>query len=258
MRNRLHSAGLRARRPYVGVPLSQRHRQARLAWTGQNRRWTNQQWATVLFNDESRFLLDMLDRRRRVWRRRGERYANCAIVEHVRYGGGSLMVWGGISVRSRTELLVLNGTLTGQRYINEVLQPVVLPFVQQNNVVLQDDNARPHRARIVLQFLQQNNVDHLDWPARSPDLSPIEHVWYILGQRVRQRVPRLRTLQANAALQEEWRRIPQLQIARLIRSMRRRCVACIDATSGHTRYWQICEVSMVTLVIFHTNFLIHF
>ena len=45
----------KARRPYVGVPLSQRHRQARLAWTRQHRRWTNQQWATVLFTDESRF-----------------------------------------------------------------------------------------------------------------------------------------------------------------------------------------------------------
>ena len=75
------------------------------------------------------------------------------------------MVWGGISFCFHTELLVLNGTLTGQCYINEVLQPVVLPFVQQHQVVLQDDNARPHRARIVQQFLQQNNVDHLDWPA---------------------------------------------------------------------------------------------
>ena len=59
------------------------------------------------------------------------------------------MVWDGISVHFRTELLVLKGTLTGQRYINEVLQPVVLLFVQQYHVVLQDDNARPHRARIV-------------------------------------------------------------------------------------------------------------
>ena len=200
----------------------------------------------------------MLDRRRHVWRRRGERYANCAIVEHDQYGGGSLMIWGGISVRARTELLVLNGTPTGQCYINEVLQLVVLPFVQQHHVVLQDDNARPHRARIVQQFLQQNNVDHLDWPARSPDLSPIELVWDILGQRVWQRVPRPRTLQAlGAALKEEWRRIPQLQIARLIRSICRRCVACIDATGGLTRYWQICEVLLVTLVIFHTNFLIY-
>ena len=81
VRNRLHSAGPRARRPYVGVQHSQRHRQARIAWTRQHRRWTNQQWATVLFTDESQFLLDMLDRRRHVWRRRGARYANCAIVD---------------------------------------------------------------------------------------------------------------------------------------------------------------------------------
>ena len=132
---------------------------------------------------------------------------------------------------------MLNETLTSQLYINEVLQPVVLPFVQQHHVVLQDDNARPHRARIVQQFLQQNNVDHLDWPTRSLDLSPIEHLLDILGQRVRQRVPLPRTLQAlSAALQEKWRRIPQLQIAKPIRSMRRRCVACVDATGGYTRY----------------------
>ena len=74
------------------------------------------------------------------------------------------MVWGGIPVHSRTELFVLKGTQTGQRYINEVLQPVVLLLVQQYHVVLQDDNARPHRARIVQQFLRQNNVDHFDWP----------------------------------------------------------------------------------------------
>ena len=90
------------------------------------------------------------------------------------------------------------------------------------HVVLQDDNTRLHWARIVQKFMQQNNVDNLDWPARSLDLSPIEHVWDILGQRVRQRVPQPRTLQVlGAALQEEWRRIPQLQIARLIRSMHR-------------------------------------
>ena len=253
VRNRLYSAGFSARRPYVGVPLSQRHRQARLAWTRQRRRWTNQQWATVLFTDESRFLLDMLDRRRRVWRRRGERYANWAIVEHERYGGGSLMVWGGISVRSRTELLVLNRTLTGQHYINEVLQPVVLSFVQQHHVVLQDDNAKPHRARIVQQFLQQNNVDHLDWPARSPDLSLIEQLMGHSRPACTLYDRAFHDQERSKLWAQPWRRIPQLQKPRLIRSMRRRCVACIDATGGHTRYWQIYEVLLVTLVIFHTN-----
>ena len=51
-----------------------------------------------------------------------------------------------------------------------MLQPVVLPLVQQHHVVLQDDNTRPHRARIVQQFLQQNNVDHLDWACSIPRL----------------------------------------------------------------------------------------
>ena len=143
----------------------------------------------------------MLDRRRRVWRRRGRGTRTAPLLNMT--GMEEEVLWYGAAY--------LFVPVQSQRYINEVLQPVVLPFVQQHNVVLQYDNARPHRARIVQQFLQQNNVDHLDWPARSPDLSPIEHVWDILGQRVRQRVPGPRTLQAlGAALQEEWRRIPQL------------------------------------------------
>ena len=237
VRKRLHSAGLRARRPYVGVVLTPRHRQARLAWVRQFRRWNNQQWASVLFTDESRYVLDMLDRRRRVWRRHGERYANCNVVQHDRYKGGSVMVWGGISVRSRTDLVVIDGNLTGQRYINEVLQPVVLPFLHQHQCQYQDHNARPHRARIVQDFFRQNNVVRIDWAARSPDMSPIEHVWDILGQRVRRRIPAPRTRQTlAAALQEEWRLIPQHRIARIIRSMRRRCESLFAANGGHTRY----------------------
>ena len=194
-------------------------------------------WASVLFTDESHYVLDMLDRRRRVWRRRGERYANCNVVQHDRYGGGSVMVWGGISVRSRTDLVVIDGNLTGQRYINEVLQPVVLPFLHQHQCQYQDDNARPHRARIVQDFFRQNNVVRIDWPARSPDMSPIEHVWDILGQRVQRRIPAPRTCQTlAAALQEEWRLIPQHRIARIIRSMRRRCESLFAADGGHTRY----------------------
>ena len=53
---------------------------------------------------------------------------------------------------------------------------------------IQDDNARPHRARIVDGFLQANNVSGLDWPAMSPDLSCIEHVWDVLGTAVQKRM----------------------------------------------------------------------
>ena len=82
-------------------------------------------------------------------------------------------MWGGISSRGRTALVVVDGTLTGIRYRDEIIQPHVLPFVQQRDAMLQQDNARPHVARVVTDFLTQNNVNVLPWPAISPDLSPI-------------------------------------------------------------------------------------
>ena len=56
-----------------------------------------------------------------------------------------------------------------------------------NLTLFQQDNARPHTARVVQQFFDANNVNVLPWPARSPDLSPIEHLFYHLGQWIRRR-----------------------------------------------------------------------
>ena len=87
-------------------------------------------------------------------------------------------MWGGISWRYRTPLVVIEGNLTSRRYIDEV-EPVVVPFLQNhaNLMLCQQDNARPHSARLTTDFLGQNNVQVLPWPAFSPDLSPIEHLW---------------------------------------------------------------------------------
>ena len=77
------------------------------------------------------------------------------------YNGGSVIVWAGVTADRRTDLVVIPGTLNSQLYIDEVLLPHVLPCLRRlgvNNSTFQDDNARPHRARIVDAFLQQNNV----------------------------------------------------------------------------------------------------
>ncbi|KAI3352196.1 hypothetical protein L3Q82_005160 [Scortum barcoo] len=113
IRNRLHEGGLRARRPVVGPVLTAQHRGARLAFAEEHQNLQVRHWRPVLFTDESRFTLSTCDRRERVWRRQGERYAACNVVQHDRFGGGSVIVWGGISMEGRTDLYCLgNGSLT--------------------------------------------------------------------------------------------------------------------------------------------------
>ena len=100
------------------------------------------------------------------------------------------MVWAGVTADRGTDLVVVPGILTGQRYIDEKLRPHAVSFLcpMGKNGIFQDDNARPHQARIVDGFLQANSVRRLEWPAMSLDLSRIEHVWDVLGRAVQKRM----------------------------------------------------------------------
>lgn len=239
VRNRLREHNIRPRRPAIRPVLQPRHRVARLAWARRHLRFRLQDWNTILFTDESRFHLDSHDGRLRAYRRPGERFSDPCVIERRAFGGGSVMVWGGITATGRTALQLVNGNLTAARYRDEILQPHVIPFIQNhgNNVTLQQDNARPHVARVVQNFLQQQNVNLLDWPAVSPDLSPIEHLWDEMDRRLRRLPnPPVTLAELGPALVNIWNNIPQAFVRNLVSSMRRRCVACIDANGGHTRY----------------------
>ena len=211
---------IRPRRPYVGQGLTARHRAARLQWARRHFLWGRQQWARVLFSDESRLNLSHHDGRIRVFRRRGERFADNCLIERDRFGGGSVRVWGG---RRKTNLIVVQGNLNAQGYINQILQPEAVPFLQRHGpAVLMHDNARPHVARICRQFLNRNNVNVLPWPAVSSDMNPIEHIWDYLGRKVRARGNVHNLMDLENALIQEWKNIPKVVIRRYVRSMRGR------------------------------------
>ncbi|GFW53585.1 HTH_Tnp_Tc3_2 domain-containing protein [Trichonephila clavipes] len=81
VRNRLHNAGLYARRPVVCVPLNERQRRNRLCWAREHVSWTQQQWASVLFTDESRFTMESDSGRLLIWREQRTRYHQSNTVE---------------------------------------------------------------------------------------------------------------------------------------------------------------------------------
>ena len=234
---RLQEQGMHCRRPFIGPTLTILNRANRLQWARTHIRWTFRQWNRVLFTDESRFCLSVADGRQRIWRRKGERHAAACVLQHNRFGGPSVMVWGGISGQYRTPLVVIDGNITAQRYVDEVLRPYVLPFRAAHPQVniFQHDNARPHAARLTKDFLTEEEVPVMPWVPYSPDQNPIEHLWDELGRRVYARNPASRQA-LIICLQEEWEAIPQAFIQKLIHSMRNRCRMCIEANGGHTRY----------------------
>ena len=147
------------------------------------------------------------------------------------------MVWGVISYHTRSRLVVVRGNLTGQCYIDEILAQAVVPFMNANRrlALLQQDSARCHTARICTAYQQQQHVDVLPWPAKSPDLSPIEHLWDTMDRRRRRRWPVI-LAQLKLFLIQEWYAIPQGDSQNLIRSMRRCCIALRESNGGHTWY----------------------
>ncbi|GFY01156.1 transposable element Tc1 transposase [Trichonephila clavipes] len=179
----LAEANLKSKLPFHALPLTPEHRQLRLLWCQARSMWNVTDWQMVVFSDESQFVLGTDDNRVRVWRHPGERYNSPhTVLRHTARTPG-VMVWGVIAYDSRSTLIVMRGTLTDQRYVDDVLRPHVGPFLNGlPGAILQQDNALPHTARVAQDFLR--HFQTLAWPVRSPDLSPVEHVWDQLKRKM--------------------------------------------------------------------------
>ncbi|UYV81986.1 hypothetical protein LAZ67_21000298 [Cordylochernes scorpioides] len=194
---RLVANGLHSCRPLRRLPLTPPNRHQRLESTST---WMTE-WHRVVFNP-------------------------AAIVERPTVRQRGIMVLGAIAYDFKSPLLRIQGTMTAQRYVDDVLRPVTLPYLQGvPNALYQQDNARPHTARISQQALQ--DVQMLPWPPYSPDLSPIEHVWDIIERRLHALPQPASEDELWQMVEREWRAIPQDAIRTLIDSLPRRVAACI-------------------------------
>ncbi|GFY16780.1 transposable element Tcb2 transposase [Trichonephila clavipes] len=196
---RLHGGGLFARRPVQCVPLTPAHRRRRSLWCREHRNWRDNEWGRVLFTDESRFSLSSDSHRILIWRELGSRNHPSNIIERDMYGGRGVL----------------------RRYGSAV------PFHGRQCSMSSHSSFRT----------ESEDIERMDWPARSPDLNPIEHVWDFLGRRLAARtLPPVTIRELRLVLQDEWAAMPQQLIDTLILSMCRRCETCLAVRGDHIPY----------------------
>ncbi|GFS50466.1 transposable element Tcb1 transposase [Trichonephila clavipes] len=151
----LAEANLKSKCPFRALPLTPEHQQLRLQWYQARSMWNVTDWQKVVFSDGSRFVLGTDDNCVRVWRRPGKRYnppPHCS-TSHCPHSWCNGL--GALAYDSRSTLIVMRGTLTGQRYVDDILRPHVGPFLNGlPEAIFQQDNARPHTARFAQDFLR--------------------------------------------------------------------------------------------------------
>ena len=135
-------------------------------------------------------------------------------------------------------MLQIDSNLNRSRYVCEVLQPEVVPFLQSIPwAIFQQDNACPYVVKTVRDFCSTQNMQLLSCPAYSPVISPIVHVWDLADRLLaRHPCPAASKDELWLCIQAVWNSLPRPDIQNLFDSMPLRIAALIVVRSGYTKY----------------------
>lgn len=189
----------------------------------------------MVFSDEKRFKV-LSDGPVRVWRRKGERYLAGFTAGTVRRDAPSIMVWAAIQSTGHICLRLCPRRMGSLEYQSVLATAMAFIRRRGTGAYFQQDGASCHRSASTLRWLTSNGVRHIHpWPAQSPDLNIIEHVWPMITRRLQDHTfPNAAALWAG--VQAAAAAIPPADIANLYASIHRRFAACKAVRGGNTRY----------------------
>jgi transposase len=176
VRNALHSMNLYSFSPIKKPLLSTKNIASRYQLS---MNWLNlgiEKIKTIIFSDESKFNLFYLDGKSSVWREPGTGFSPNNIDHTVKYGGGSLMVWGCFSYYGVGRLVFIEGTMNAPQYVcllaNNLFESAA--DMGLDKFIFQQDNDPKHKSKLATSFFRERGIDLLSWPSQSPDMNPIE------------------------------------------------------------------------------------
>ena len=241
IRRALRKAGLKAAVKQKMPFLSKAHRRRRLEFALEHQHWTLDDWSRVVWSDETKINRLGSDGRSWVWKNPGSGLRDQYVSGTVKFGGGSLMVWGCMTPQGVGYMCKIDGRMDAELYTSilqdDFLKTVEFYGLDRADLIFQQDNDPKHTSKTASKWFKENNINVLKWPAQSPDLNPIEHLWqHLKWQLNAYEVPPAGIHELWDRVQVEWEAIPTEVCRNLIESMPRRVEAVIKAKGGQTKY----------------------
>ena len=221
--------------------LSQKNIKARLDFAKAHQNWTADDWKRVIFSDETKINRFNSDGRAWCWSADPTELTSRTISETVKHGGGGIMIWGCMTVAGVGYCCKIDSTMDQYLYKSiledELMETIEFYKLDKKKVIFQHDNDPKHTAKSVKEWLKQQQFQTMSWPAQSPDLNPIEHLWFQMKRRLNQfNSPPKGINELWERIQKVWNEIEPEICSNLFESMPNRIKAVLKSKGKWTKY----------------------